>query len=145
MKTPPGYEITEHTADIGIKTRAGSLSGLYENAARGMFSLLAEPGAVKPARKLKVSAGGNDPESLMVNWLNKLLYLSSVKKMLFSGFRIVSFKKAAGRFAISAEIRGDKYGPPGAEPAREIKAATYHALKVRKTPSGYAANIIFDV
>ncbi len=34
------YEIFEHTADLGIRVRAGSLDELFADAARGLFSVM---------------------------------------------------------------------------------------------------------
>lgn len=138
------FRIIEHTADIGIEVRGRTLARLFENAARGMFSLLADPGKVRPDRKLRVSAEGNDRENLLVNWLNELLYLQSVKKMIFSGFEIKSMSRERG-YRLSAEIRGRKLAPEDKPLEFELKAATYHGLKIRSSARGYAARIIFDI
>ena len=36
------YEVFEHTADVGLRARAGDLNGLFAEAGRGLFSLLVE-------------------------------------------------------------------------------------------------------
>jgi SHS2 domain-containing protein len=71
------FEVVEHTADIGIKVYGKNLQQLYENAAYGMFSLLLDLEKVRPDKKLKISVEGGDPESLLVNWLNELIYLQA--------------------------------------------------------------------
>ena len=150
-KTLPVFDIIEHTADIGIRVRGKNLPGLCENAALGMFSLLADLKSVKPSLKLKVSADGNDPESLLVNWLNELIYLAAVKKMVFSEFAVKKYGQPGGkvakkvRYSISAEIRGEKLAAFGKRLNYEIKAATYHQLKIKKISSGCEAGIIFDI
>ena len=50
------YEIFEHTADVGIRARAGSLEELFADAARGLFSVMVENlAAVRTHRRSDVS------------------------------------------------------------------------------------------
>ncbi|MFN2545118.1 MAG: archease, partial [Actinomycetota bacterium] len=43
----PGYEILEHTADVGIRAFAPTLASVFEQAAWGLAEIL---GAVDPGR-----------------------------------------------------------------------------------------------
>ena len=78
-------------------------------------------------------------EELLVNWLNELLSLSATKELIFFKFKINKLDKNN----LEAEVSG--YEIKNYKVNTEIKAATYHQLKLEKNPSGWSAEVIFDV
>lgn len=148
------FVIIEHTADIGVTVYGKTLEELFENSAYGMFSQMTDIEKVNPEDKVEVQVEGYDKESLLVNWLNELLYLPTTKRMLFSQFKIKNLNvvedlglpsKNKEQMSLTAEIRGEKINPKKHSLHLEIKAATYHNLKITKTKKGYQTTIIFDV
>lgn len=135
------FVVVEHTADIGLTAYGKTLNELFENSAYGMFSQITDIEKVKPKDKVEVQVEGYDKESLLVNWLNELIYFLTTKKMLFSQFKIKKIRDNS----LSAEIRGQKIDCKKHLCHLEIKAATYHNLKISKTKEGYQTTIIFDV
>ena len=135
------YEILEHTADIRIRVKADNLERLFCRSAQAMFEIIAEkkPGPSGGTELVKVSQKAADLEELFINWLNELLSLSSVRRLVFSGFRI----KELTETAVSAEVSGGKIRDYVIN--KEIKAATYHQLKLSKDRCGWKAEVIFDV
>lgn len=89
---------------------------------------------------MKVNVKALDKEGLLIAWLNELLYISYEKKIFCRDFRITSLK--------DNELTGEASG--GAFPEKkkrkaEIKAATYHDVKIEKTGTGYEVTVVFDV
>jgi SHS2 domain-containing protein len=135
------FELIEHTADVGIRVRAGELEELFEKAAQAMFQIIAEkknPPA-EPPQRLTVKQDAQDVSELFVEWLNGLLSLSSAKGLIFTEFKI----GALDENHLEAEV----FGSPAQDfrVNAEIKAATYHQLKLEKAASGWVAEVIFDV
>ncbi|HVG36893.1 MAG TPA: archease, partial [Thermoplasmata archaeon] len=58
------YEEIEHTADVGIRAYGATLNELFANAAEGMFSLVADLGAVKPVGEIEVRLAAEDIPTL---------------------------------------------------------------------------------
>ena len=90
---PPDWlQEIDHTGDVGLRITAGSLPQLFERAAGGMFSVLTDPDAVRPAETTDVSVEGPDREALMVRWLSELNYHHTVhteiKAVTFHGLEI---------------------------------------------------------
>ena len=145
------YELIEHTADIGIRVKGKDLKGLFKNAALAMFDIIAERGSrfkvpVCPAgrqgsrfKEITIKQRADDLEELFINWLNELLSLSATKDLIFSGFKI----EKLGKNNLEATLFGDDI--KNYKVNTEIKAATYHQLKIEQTVSGWEAEIIFDV
>lgn len=137
----PPFEIIEHTADIGIRAFGASETEVFENAAIGMFSLISDLEKIREDNDFNIEIEAEDRETLLVEWLNELIYLYDSQELLLKSFRIASLKETA--------LRGIAYGEH-IDPSRhdlnaDIKAATYHMLKIKKDPDGWIAEIIFDV
>ncbi|MBI4708123.1 MAG: archease [Candidatus Omnitrophica bacterium] len=145
------YEIIEHTADIGIRCRSSNLKELFKNAALAMFDLIAEKpkssflqsflNKLSPNKSEKIEVGvkGQDTEELFVNWLNELLSLSAAEGLIFYDFIIEKLdSNILEAVAIGNEFREYRVN-------KEIKAATYHELKVSQVKGAWQAEVIFDV
>ena len=106
-----------------------------------MFDLIAERKDLRPVscEKIKVEEDAADLEELFINWLNELLSLSATKELIFPAFEIKKLdKKNLKAIAMGENINKYKVN-------REIKAATYHALEIKKSGSVWLAKVIFDV
>jgi len=136
------YELLEHTADTGIRVKASDPEGIFRNAALAVFDIIAEalPGqkATKP-QKFHIKLKSENLEELFVNWLNELISLSAAKGLIFSGFKKIKLDGSG----LEADITGNNVS--GYKVNAEIKAATYHELKLEKSDSGWIAEVIFDV
>ena len=133
------FNIIEHTADTGIIAYGTSLEEAFANAAYGMFTLIADPETVqeKICRHIEVEA--DDIESLLVAWLNDLLYRLDVERTLFKRFEV--------RQLNDKTLKADAYGETVDETRHSlragVKAATYHMLKIQKN-TGYTVQLILD-
>lgn len=141
MQTKKPYELLEHTADIYIRVKAKDLKELFKNAASAMFDIMAEKRASKlqKIKKIKVKEEADNLDELFINWLNELLSLSATKELIFSDFKI----KKLTENNIEAVLTGG--GLSHYKINTEIKAATYHALKIEKIKSIWQAEVVFDV
>src|SRR5690242_18680717 len=99
----PGYEIFEHTADVGVRAFGSSWSQLLTNAARGMFSLIVEPEKIRPVESRAVDVQGDGREELLMNWLKALLCLFDIDGLLLSEFEI----QEADEHRVHATVRGE--------------------------------------
>ena len=135
------FKIIDHTADVGIIAYGADVEELFSNAALALFSLITEPGSIKEKLHLDVEVSSEDRDSLLVEWLNELIYLFDVKHILFNRFDIESLTHNQ----LKATCYGESFDPTRHKIKAGVKAATYHMLKLDKDGSGYKAQIIFDI
>jgi len=135
------FKVTDHTADIGITAYGEDLAGLMANAARGMLSLIIDPQTVHSTLTKKIELEEKDRVTLLVVWLNTLLYELDVNRLLFREFDVV----VSGPAKLSAACRGEKLDLAKHRLIREVKAATYHNLSISEEKGIYSASIIFDI
>jgi SHS2 domain-containing protein len=135
------YELIEHTADVGIRVKAADLEGVFINAGLAMFDIMAglENPDGKNIEEITIKQNADTLDELFINWLNELLSLSAVKELIFTDFKInLPGNNNLQATLIGCDIKNYKINS-------EIKAATYHQLKLEQTDSGWLAEVIFDV
>lgn len=133
---PTPYEEIEHTADWALRVRGVTLESLFEHAAQGMLSLL-EPGYLDSSptdRSLELSA--IDLETLLVSWLEELLFLIETEKIGFQNYAIRIVGTSLEASFESVPIESIK---------KDIKAVTYNELEIVHDQEGYRTTIVFDV
>ena len=135
------YEIIDHTADIGLRAYGKDLKQLFTNAACGMFGILADLKNVRPKESLEIKLKAPNIEELFLSWLSELLYQHNSKGIIFKEFLIDKLDERS----ISAQARGERLDLKRHRLKTEIKAATYHELKVQKVKDIWQAEVIFDV
>lgn len=135
------YEIIDHTADIGLRVFGRDLKELFKNSALGMFELIADLKNVKPKTSLGIEVDAVNREELLINWLRELLYQYNTQEILFEKFEIEKITDNR----INAKVWGEKFDNQRHNLKTEIKAVTYHELKIEKKTEGWSSQIIFDV
>ena len=135
------YEWFEHTADLGLRVRAPDLETLFRDAARGLVAMVAEPeptGAAVRRREFRIEAASR--ELLLFDWLAELLFVLETERVLLGDFVVTleddRLRASASEFAFDRE----RY-----RPLREVKAITYHGLKVEPAAEGFLAEVIVDI
>jgi len=137
------FEFIEHTADLGLRVYGKTSEDLFKNYANTLFSLLTN---YKPkciiTKKLTLQA--QTLSELLVDWLNELLSVFFADKFLPREYCLKITDDKGGKI-LQAEINGEEFDFEKNKIKREIKAATYHGLKIEENKKGYAAEVIFDV
>jgi SHS2 domain-containing protein len=135
------FEILDHTADIGIIAYGADAKELFSNAALALYSLITELESIQEKLHLDLEVGSEDRDSLLVDWLNELIYCFDSKHILFKRFDIESLTNSA----LKATCYGEDFDPNKHEIKIGVKAATYHMLRLDTDDSGYRAQIILDI
>ncbi len=136
------FEILEHTADVGFRCWGGDAGELFINAARALFEIAADLSQAEASQQMTFEVQGEDYETLIVNWLNELVYVFDAD--LFAPVRYQARTISPSRFTCRCD------GEPR-DPARHpwkliVKAVTYHELEVAQLDEGsWTARVILDV
>jgi len=138
------FELFETTADVGVRGYGSTLEEAFANAAKAMFSVMTDLPKVKPLKEVAVEVEAEDEESLLVAWLNELLAVSSIRRMLFSDFK-VAVERLDGLLRLRATAYGEHVDPSRHELYTEVKAATYALIKVGRVDDRYVAQLLLDI
>jgi SHS2 domain-containing protein len=135
------FEVIDHTADVGIIAYGADIKELFSNAALALFSLITEPESIENKFHLDVEVSSEDVDTLLIEWLNELIYLFDVKHILLNRFDI----KSLTRNGLQATCYGEDFNTMKHTIKIGVKAATYHMLKLDKSDDGFKAQVILDV
>jgi SHS2 domain-containing protein len=134
------FETFEHKADIGIRGFGNTIEEAFANTALALYSVMVNINEVKQRKKKSITASAPDIELLLVEWLNSLLSLSDVERIVFSKFKVT---------IDGLSLRGMAWGEPldrvRHESNVEVKGATYHMLSVKREAGIYIAQCVVDV
>jgi SHS2 domain-containing protein len=135
------YEVFEHTADLGLRIRAASREQLFSEAARALLSVfISNPDSVQLLHTHRVRVNGSSPDFLLLDWLSELLYLFDTQQLLLAEF-LVEFD-ADG---LTVRCRGEPLDVARHRLEHEVKAITYHGLKVESVAGVWLAEVILDI
>ncbi|MFC1863632.1 archease [Thermodesulfobacteriota bacterium] len=137
----PEYTLIDHTADLGITVQGNDLADLFQKSGNALTHLLIEDCSSKKPNPMKISISGNDLEDLMVRWLGEILYLFEGEGQVVSSIRINSISDKR----LHAILELTPFAPLTHKILREIKAVTYHQIKVAKKDDIWETNVIFDL
>jgi SHS2 domain-containing protein len=135
------YETFEHTADLGLRVRAADLNQLFAEAAQALFSAIVDDlETVEPKQKIEVSLQGDDLGYLLFDWLNELLYRFDTEHFLFGKFEVRIKDQNLQGLAWGEPLDASRHSL-----AHEVKAITYHGLRVEKENDGWLVEVIVDI
>ena len=134
------FEILEHTADVGIIARGRTRQELFTNAARGMFSIIANIPNIHGAIQLPIRIEAEGTEELLVSWLRELLYVFSTRYLVCTDFDFNGLSDTE----LDCQAGSHPLGKPDSM-LTEIKAVTYHNLDVKHENDLWTARVIFDI
>lgn len=137
------FEFIEHTADLGLRVYGTTLEDLFKNYATILFNLLTDHRPKNIITK-KITLQAQTLTELLADWLNELLSLFFADKFLPQEYRLKITDDKGGKI-LQAEVLGEHLEWKVIKLKREIKAATYHNLKLEERNQGYLAEVVFDV
>ena len=136
-----GWELFPHDADTGVRGYGPTIETAFEQSAYALTGVITDPAKVVPAQRIRVVCEGDDPDQLLFDWLNTIVFEMATRHMLFGRFE-VTFDDARLR----GTAWGEKVDPARHEPAAEVKGATYTDLKVFRRDNGlWIAQCVVDV
>jgi SHS2 domain-containing protein len=132
------YEILEHKADLQIRAFAKTKKELFLNMLLGMTESQKPEIKEKQKTRREIKIKSLDLETLLVDFLSEILYLTQVNK---ETYKDVKFKKFTN-VELETELRGFKVERFG----EDIKGVTYHDLDIhQRKDKQWEATVLFDI
>ena len=141
------YEFLDHTGDVAVQIMAADGKELFRDAASALLDILVdqqEGAPVEDVRSLPVKLESEDAESLLIDFLNELIFLFDSQRYLCAkiDWKELSLEDPA---QLEGVLRGEILDEARHLPLTEVKAATFHAVEIRKTSRGLGTQVVFDL
>jgi SHS2 domain-containing protein len=134
------FEFIDHTADVGIRVESSTLEDLFEIAGLAFSETVTRVDSVSCRVERRFKLQEDDLETLLVSWLQELLYLLDTEDLVFGRFQV-----KLQDCSLEATAWGEPFDPNIHTMKTEIKAVTYHQLEVARSELGWQAQVIFDI
>ena len=131
------FEEIEHTADWAYRVRGKNLAELFIQAAWGLYALVGMQLGAGSLTMRSIQLKAIDRESLLVAWLNELLYFHESEGLGFEELEIQHLDQTS----LQAKVTGTSTQ----QWLKDIKAVTYHNLAIQPTESGLEVTLVLDV
>ena len=129
------FFLQDHTADVRLNVTGRDEAELFTSALEGLVAIMGSrklPPKDHEALPFKVTAP--DLESLLVDFLNEALFIMQSQKVAIGKvvFRALESTSAEGNFTVT----------PVTGFTQDVKAATYHDLRILRRTEGWLETII---
>jgi len=135
------YRTFDHTADLGLEIYGRDEEDLFSNAAFALFDTMTDIESIAFGEKRTVRAEGSDREDLLVNFMRELLSLFNIEGFLVRRFAVYELDE----HSLSGEAEGEIFDSEKHGINTEIKAVTYHQVRIAPTSDGLTGRVICDV
>lgn len=138
------YEFIPHPSDMGVRGIGATPEEAFSEAARAMFSLMADLETIEPKESVPFEVEADTLEDLFVRFLAELLFLRDTQGMLFSRF-LLRIDKVDQGYRAAGQALGERFDPQKHKAGIDVKAATYNWVKVEEQNGTWIAQGVVDV
>jgi SHS2 domain-containing protein len=132
------------TADTAFEAYGKDLNELFGNSALALCSAMVEPKTVAAKIKKIIKMQNKDLNTLLVDFLNELVYYKDAESLLFPKVKVKVVEKD-GLNRLAAEAAGDKIDFHKHKLLADVKAATFHMFELQKKGKTWIARVVLDI
>lgn len=144
MTVRPKFKLIEDTtsADFVFEAYGVSTNELFSNCALACFFAMTDPATIEPAKSFELEVEGQRIEDLLYNFISELIFIKDAEKVFLSQFDI---DISTDNTILKAVVRGEQIDYNKHMIKTDVKAATYHDLRIWTDRQGYSARMILDL
>lgn len=139
------YKFIDHTADIAVEVESSSIEGLFDSACHAWLESVLEPWQRRKVDSKKFLFTSDSYEQLLVHLLSELNFQLYTKRWIYTYTNIFKIEKQNNRLHLIAEVFGEPFNSEFHSLKEEIKAITFHQMKIEKQNEKYFTRIVFDI
>ena len=138
-----GFKVIEDgaSADYEFEATAPSVEELFGICGQATFAAMTEIEKVRHAEEIKFEVQAGTLEDLLFSFLSELIYIKDTQRLFLGKFDVA----IDGRYHLTCRARGERIDENLHVIKTDVKAATYHQMKISKIDSGYYAHAILDL
>ena len=144
MSVKQKFKLIEDTtsADFVFEAYGVSINELFANCALACFFAMTDPATVDPVKSFKLEVEGQRIEDLLYNFIAELIFIKDAEKVFLSQFNV---DISTDNTILKAVVRGEPIDYNKHMIKTDVKAVTYHDLRVWTDKEGYSASMILDL
>lgn len=140
-----GFEFIDISGDAGVRAFGNTFDEVFAHTAKGMYKLVTDVEKLEIEKSIRITLESHSLESLLVKWLNELIFHIDTDGFIGKEIRIISLDTDSDTKSIDSVMAGGKLNQSRHEVGLLLKAATYHKLKLYERDGLLFAEVIFDI
>lgn len=139
------YQHLDHTADLGIRGIGDTLQEALEQTAQAMLDAIADTQAITPSLACPITCSASDIPTLMIEWLNELLYQAEIHQALWHSTRLTDLRQTGDTWTLHGTAHGEPLDLERHILYTEVKAATYAGLAYHQRDGHHILECVLDL
>ncbi len=139
------FHFIEHTADIAFEVESKTITGLFKDSALALKEAACEIKKENGVEKLAIECSEEGLEMLLVEFLNELIFLIYTGKWIFNSIKKFGIVQSGNKFYLNCQLSGGEINTINCELKVEIKAVTFHQIKIEKRKGKFFTRIVLDI
>jgi SHS2 domain-containing protein len=124
-------EYLDHMTDAYLRIRGQTMKEAFEYSAMGLVNIMYDIENIEKNQRIPILAEGEELENLLFDWLDKILLMMLIDKVIFSKFNIeITFDRSSANYVLTGYGEGELVDLNKHELKVEIKGITYHEMKI---------------
>ncbi len=123
------FKYFDTTADIGIEVESNNITDAFINSALGTLNLITDINKIQTKITKDIFLEAEDEYALLYDWITELLILLDSENFIASEYNI-EIKNEDNAYILQGKISGDIYDTTQYNYKTEVKAITYHEMRI---------------
>jgi SHS2 domain-containing protein len=128
-------------ADFEFEATAETIPQLFGECGKAVFMAITDIALIDRQSSFEFNVSAETLEDLLFSFLSELIFIKDTKNLLFSDFIV----EITGKDSLYCKAIGEPIDQLKHQPKVDVKAATYHKMKIMKTDTGYSVRVILDL
>jgi SHS2 domain-containing protein len=128
-------------ADFEFEAYGETLPDLFAQCGKAVFMAITDIDTISASQKVEFEVSGETLEDLLFAFLSELIFLKDTRKMFFCDFAI----EITGSYQLYCKAMGETIDRQKHQTKTDVKAPTYHKLKITQDETGFGAKVILDL
>ncbi|MEG8947593.1 archease [Rosettibacter firmus] len=139
------YKFIEHTADVAVEVEGSTLEELFISAFSAWKEIVMGTNSQSREQSKKFLFSSKTLEELLIEFLSELNYQLYTKKWIINFINKILIHKVNENYHLDVEVFGESIKKKDYVIKEEIKAVTFHKMKIEEKNGNFSTIIVFDI
>jgi SHS2 domain-containing protein len=128
-----------------VEAYGRTLSEVFANSAKALVNIVCDLSRIDLNKSVIIETEGFDQISLLYNWLEKVLLMLLVENIALANFDPKIIKQSKGKYNLFSACRGEAFSEQKHHYKVEVKAITYHEMKISRRNDMFIVKFLVDL
>jgi SHS2 domain-containing protein len=134
------FQFLDHPSETLIEVTAPTVAEIFQDAATALFEVMTDTSALKQELQFSVSLHADDRGTLLIEWLNRLIFLHEVEHVFLARFDV----DVRPGWSLTALATGQTINE-NQEKRSHVKSATFGSFDWIERDGGHTVRFVLDV